>query len=229
MRLLFHRTIVFKTNSIQSSFTCCRFDPTGRYVFAGTSQSTILVFNTRTKQVLILYIPHPSKPTTHNPRSSSITTKYLAQALSKASASRRAVDASSRTPPTASSASSTSLRPTRSNWSRRSQSRSSRCTGLVTLSRGLRGIIWRIVLMGSGLLEVCLGLDYTFLSRTFAAGLRTDCMSVFDLLRIGSADPATHKIYMWDISNDGIFATALDGGREPLLDVTVCPDISNTP
>ncbi|KAA1466074.1 WD40 repeat-like protein [Dentipellis sp. KUC8613] len=33
----------------------------------------------------------------------------------------------------------------------------------------------------------------------------------------GAADPATHKIYIWDISNDGQFASALDGGREPLL------------
>lgn len=33
----------------------------------------------------------------------------------------------------------------------------------------------------------------------------------------GAADTATHKIYIWDISNDGQFASALDGGREPLL------------
>ncbi|KAJ7593132.1 WD40 repeat-like protein [Mycena floridula] len=33
----------------------------------------------------------------------------------------------------------------------------------------------------------------------------------------GAADPATHKIYIWDISNDGQFASTLDGGREPLL------------
>ncbi|KAK7471097.1 chromatin binding protein [Stygiomarasmius scandens] len=32
----------------------------------------------------------------------------------------------------------------------------------------------------------------------------------------GAADPATHKIYIWDISNDGQFASTLDGGREPL-------------
>jgi COMPASS component SWD1 len=38
---------------------------------------------------------------------------------------------------------------------------------------------------------------------------------------VGAADPATHKIYIWDISNDGQFATALDGGREPLIDVHV--------
>lgn len=38
---------------------------------------------------------------------------------------------------------------------------------------------------------------------------------------VGAADPATHKIYVWDISNDGQFASALDGGREPLIDVHV--------
>ncbi|KZP21728.1 WD40 repeat-like protein [Athelia psychrophila] len=35
----------------------------------------------------------------------------------------------------------------------------------------------------------------------------------------GAADAATHKIYIWDIQNDGQFACALDGGREPLLHV----------
>ncbi|KAI6043492.1 WD40-repeat-containing domain protein, partial [Pisolithus marmoratus] len=35
----------------------------------------------------------------------------------------------------------------------------------------------------------------------------------------GAADPAAHRIYVSDISNDGQFASALDGGREPLLDV----------
>lgn len=38
----------------------------------------------------------------------------------------------------------------------------------------------------------------------------------------GAADNATHKIYIWDISNDGQFATALDGGREPLVHLHVC-------
>ncbi|PPQ83642.1 hypothetical protein CVT25_006248 [Psilocybe cyanescens] len=37
-----------------------------------------------------------------------------------------------------------------------------------------------------------------------------------DWLAGGAADPAGHKIYIWDISNDGQFASALDGGREPL-------------
>ncbi|KAG6867751.1 hypothetical protein C0993_011631 [Termitomyces sp. T159_Od127] len=35
----------------------------------------------------------------------------------------------------------------------------------------------------------------------------------------GATDTASHKIYIWDISNDGQFASALDGGREPLVDI----------
>ncbi|KAF9004774.1 COMPASS complex protein [Cyathus striatus] len=35
----------------------------------------------------------------------------------------------------------------------------------------------------------------------------------------GAADSAAHKIYIWDLSNDGQLATALDGGREPLVHV----------
>jgi COMPASS component SWD1 len=37
----------------------------------------------------------------------------------------------------------------------------------------------------------------------------------------GAADPAGHKIYIWDISNDGQLASALDGGREPLVHLHV--------
>jgi len=37
----------------------------------------------------------------------------------------------------------------------------------------------------------------------------------------GAADQAAHKVYIWDLSNDGHFASALDGGREPLVDMQV--------
>jgi hypothetical protein len=46
---------------------------------------------------------------------------------------------------------------------------------------------------------------------------------------IGAADPASHKIYIWDISNDGQFASALDGGREPLVHVHVRVTAEYTP
>ena len=38
---------------------------------------------------------------------------------------------------------------------------------------------------------------------------------------LGAADNAAHKIYIWDLANEGQFATALDGGPEPLLHVHV--------
>lgn len=41
----------------------------------------------------------------------------------------------------------------------------------------------------------------------------------------GAADPASHKIYIWDIANDGQLASTLDGGREPLIHVHVCESI----
>ena len=45
----------------------------------------------------------------------------------------------------------------------------------------------------------------------------------------GAADPASHKIYIWDIANDGQLASTLDGGREPLIYVHVrCPSGQTT-
>ena len=41
------------------------------------------------------------------------------------------------------------------------------------------------------------------------------------LRSLGAADNATHKIYIWDIANEGQFAAVLDGGREPLIHVHV--------
>ena len=42
---------------------------------------------------------------------------------------------------------------------------------------------------------------------------------------LGAADPVTHKIYIWEVSNDGQFASALDGGREPLIHVHVSAEV----
>ena len=61
--------------------------------------------------------------------------------------------------------------------------------------------------MANGLQEVCL----LFLG---ALGCRLH-------LTTGAADTANHKIYIWDLSNAGQFATTLDGGREPLMHLHV--------
>ena len=47
------------------------------------------------------------------------------------------------------------------------------------------------------------------------------CLRSLIYINLGAADPAGHKIYIWDISNDGQFASALDGGREPLVHLHV--------
>ncbi len=50
---------------------------------------------------------------------------------------------------------------------------------------------------------------------------RRSLISILSFPRTGAADNATHKIYIWDIANEGQFAAALDGGREPLTHVHV--------
>ena len=64
--------------------------------------------------------------------------------------------------------------------------------------------------MGIGWLEV-----RSFVTSVLCLKLRVVC--VYE----GSADPATHKIFLWDLNNDGQFAAVLDGGREPLVHVDV--------
>jgi hypothetical protein len=84
----------------------------------------------------------------------------------------------------------------------------SQLTDSMTLSIELLGTAWHIVQMVNGLQEV----GYFFPTP------RT-CSEQWSVL--GAADPATHKIYIWDLSNDGQFATTLDGGREPLVHIQV--------
>jgi COMPASS component SWD1 len=64
------------------------------------------------------------------------------------------------------------------------------------------------------------------ISRTPWAQVSVDGMGM--LLAGGAADPASHKIFLWDIANDGRLLTALDGGREPLVDVHVRFRVENS-
>ena len=49
---VFHKMLMNRIICVcRSAFTVARFDPSGKHVFVGTSQGTILVFNTRTKTV----------------------------------------------------------------------------------------------------------------------------------------------------------------------------------
>lgn len=41
------------------------------------------------------------------------------------------------------------------------------------------------------------------------------------LIPSGAADAAKHKIYIWDLSQEGILYETIEGGREPLIDIQV--------
>jgi WD40 repeat protein len=57
------------------------------------------------------------------------------------------------------------------------------------------------------------------ISRTAWASVSVDGAGC--VLAAGAADSAAHKIYLWDLANDGRLLTTLDGGREPLVDAHV--------
>jgi COMPASS component SWD1 len=84
-------------------------------------------------------------------------------------------------------------------------------TGLMIPSTERRGMQCHIAQTESGLREVC--------TRNETDPRRPAIEPV--AWAEGAADPAAHKIYIWDISNDGQFASALDGGREPLIHIHV--------
>jgi len=44
---------------------------------------------------------------------------------------------------------------------------------------------------------------------------------------LGAADAATHKIYVWDLNNEGVLYEAVEGGRERLVDVQVNKSLIN--
>jgi hypothetical protein len=51
--------------------------------------------------------------------------------------------------------------------------------------------------------------------------MRCDGRKLIGFVEVGAADAATHKIYVWDVSNDGQLSSTLDGGREPLIHLHV--------
>ena len=51
LMLVLGHPVDMRNNGSPAAFTVVRFDPTGRYVFVGTSNGSILVFHSRTKTV----------------------------------------------------------------------------------------------------------------------------------------------------------------------------------
>ncbi|KAK2462310.1 hypothetical protein APHAL10511_005616 [Amanita phalloides] len=153
----------------RSAMTVARFDPSGKYVFVGTSAGTILVFNTRTKTMVARL---------------KITGAGVIKGLDFAKSGRRLVTNSS--------------------------DRTLRQFNLPTYPSPNQQC--------PEFVEQELEPTQRFndpINRTawHAMSYSPDG----EWLAGGAADPAAHKIYIWDISNEGQFASALDGGREPLM------------
>ncbi|KIK65788.1 hypothetical protein GYMLUDRAFT_39315 [Collybiopsis luxurians FD-317 M1] len=161
-------------SSRRYAITAARFDPSGRYVFAGTSGGYILVFNTRTKTMIAR----------HRIAGGCGSIKGLDFAKN----GRRLVTNSS--------------------------------------DRTLRQ--FSLPTYPPSAFDEHTGRDSNFVEQELEPTHRfndpinkTAWHAVSyspdgEWLAGGAADAANHKIYIWDISNDGIFASTLDGGREPL-------------
>ncbi|KAL4075626.1 WD40 repeat-like protein [Scleroderma citrinum] len=156
--------------------TTARFDPTGRYAFAGTSAGTVEVYNVRTKMLVGRH---------------RIAGAGVIKGLEFANGGRRlATNSSDRTirqftlpayptppePHTTGESSKLSISETELEPTHR-------------FNDPISKVSWH-------------AMSYSPDGEWLAGG---------------AADKAAHKIYIWDISNDGQFASALDGGREPLL------------
>ncbi|TFY61031.1 hypothetical protein EVJ58_g4767 [Rhodofomes roseus] len=154
----------------RSTMTVVRFDPTGRYIFAGTSAGSNIVFNTRTKTMIARH---------------KISGAGIIRGLDFAKGGRRLVTNSS--------------------------------------DRVLRQFNLPIYMSSTAegeYIEQELEPTYRFNDPINKNAWHAMAYSPDgEWLAGGAADNASHKIYIWDLANEGQFATALDGGPEPLLHV----------
>ncbi|KAF8556293.1 WD40 repeat-like protein [Imleria badia] len=192
--------------------TSARFDPTGRHVFVGTSAGTVYVFNVRTKGLIARH---------------RISGAGVIKGLEFAKGGRRlATNSSDRTirqftlpnypsPPPSSARNgispSSNSPPVENTTGRNSMSNGNNVTASDASS---------VSMNAHSILETELEPTHKFNDPISKVAWHSMSYSPDgEWLAGGAADPATHKIYIWDISNDGQFASALDGGREPLIDV----------
>ncbi|KAJ2918212.1 hypothetical protein MD484_g2209, partial [Candolleomyces efflorescens] len=183
-------------SSRRSYITTARFDPSGKHVFIGTSNGTLLVFRTRTKTMIARH---------------KISGANVMKGLEFTKCGRRLVtNSSDRTlrqftvpsyshlepTPTPSSSSSPNCAPSPSSSSFSPPSPQPQVQE-----------IW----------EQDLEPTHRFNDPINKTAWHTMSYSPDgEWLAGGAADSAAHKVYIWDLSNDGLFVSALDGGREPL-------------
>ncbi|KAG9317101.1 WD40 repeat-like protein [Chiua virens] len=192
--------------------TSARFDPTGRHVFAGTSAGTMYVFNVRTKGLVARH---------------RISGAGVIKGLEFAKGGRRlATNSSDRTIRQFTLPNYPSSSPPSARDGISSSSTSPPVEHDIGPNSNANGNDVTISENGStsvnahSILETELEPTHKFNDPISKVAWHSMTYSPDgEWLAGGSADPATHKIYIWDISNDGQFASALDGGREPLIDV----------
>lgn len=161
-----------QSSKTRIAITTARFDPTGKYIFAGTAAGSLLVFNTRTKTVIARH---------KIPGAGSIKTLDFNE-----SGRRLVTNSSDRV-----------LR----QFALPSYPSSGSSTETEIVGQELRP-------------------QYTFsdpINRSAWNGMSYSAHG--EWLAGGAADSASHKIYIWDIANDGRLAITLDGGRDPLSSI----------
>ncbi|KAG6813186.1 hypothetical protein H0H92_013306 [Tricholoma furcatifolium] len=160
----------------RSAMTAARFHPSGRYIFVGTSQGYVLVFNARTKKMIARH------------KISGAVGSVKGLAFTK-SGRRLVTNSSDRV-----------LRqfslPVYTNPLSEGEFIDNELEPTHRFSDPINKTAWH-------------GMSYSPDGEWLAG------------------DTAAHKIYIWDISNDGQFASALDGGREPLVDIHWHPSKSS--
>ncbi|KAF9652158.1 WD40 repeat-like protein [Thelephora ganbajun] len=174
-----------------AAFTVVHFDPIGRYVFVGTSNGSILVFHSRTKTLLARH---------------KVTGAGIMRGFAFTKGGRRLTTNSSDrvlrlfylpTYPSPPASSTTPSQPSTPNPQ-----------------------IVNQIQPESQVLEQEFEPVHRFHDPITKTAWHTMSYSPDgDWLAGGAADPANHKIYIWDIQHNGQFTTTLDGGREPLVHV----------
>ncbi|EIW82178.1 WD40 repeat-like protein [Coniophora puteana RWD-64-598 SS2] len=201
----------------QSAMTVAQFDPSGKYVFVGTSAGTVLVFHTRTK----ILVGRHRVPGAGAMKSFDFTRNGRSLVTNSVDRTIRQFMLPASYPSPPSSTFSQTPNPQRSpSPSRNASPQQTDGHDQTPAVNGVNGMHEDGDVTMSQVLENELEPTQRFNDPISRTAWHTMSYSPDgQLLAGGAADPAAHKIFIWDISHDGQFVTALDGGREPLLDV----------
>ncbi|KAF8529082.1 WD40 repeat-like protein [Hysterangium stoloniferum] len=158
----------------RAPMTCIEFGPTGKLIFAGTSQGYVLVFSTRTKRMIARHRVNNAGSIRH------LKLSRCGRFLLTNSTDRviRHFEIPAYPPPSADSEAA-------------SEYVEQDIEPVYKFADPVDKVQWN-------------GIGYS-----------ADTEWVIG----GAADAAKHKIYVWDLSQEGILYETLEGGREPLVDI----------